>query len=150
MELVQATTDDLDVTAGLFDAYRQFYGQSSNIEATKVFIAERLSTGDSMIILAVDDDNDALGFTQLYPSFSSVAMQRIWILNDLYVSKHARKSGVGSALLEAAKLYAEQTGACRLVLSTAIDNKVARSLYETKGYKRVVEFDNYSLDIVSI
>ena len=99
-----------------------------------------------MILLAEDARGDALGFTQLYPSFSSVAARRIWILNDLYVLPAARGQGVGRAVLEAAKTHALATGAHRLDLSTAHDNP-AQKLYEAAGYTRDNHFHHYSLPL---
>ncbi len=130
----------------LFDGYRQFYGQAPDPTLAGIFIAERLAGGESVILLAEDDSGDALGFTQLYPSFSSVSACRIWILNDLFVKPSARGKGVGNALLDAAKSYARASGARRLDLSTARNNPAQR-LYEAKGYLRDDEFFYYSLMI---
>jgi len=71
---------------GLIDAYRQFYKQSSDVASAYEFLKERFSHGESVIFLAFEGDQ-ALGFTQLYPSFSSVSMARVFILNDLFVAQ---------------------------------------------------------------
>ncbi|WP_019140588.1 GNAT family N-acetyltransferase [Noviherbaspirillum massiliense] len=140
----QAVLNDLDALAPLFDGYRQFYGQAPDLELARAFLHERLALMESVILLAEDDRHNALGFTQLYPSFSSVRARCIWILNDLFVAPHARAKGVGRALLEAARRHAIATGAIRLELSTAHDNP-ARSLYESLGYERDTAFCHYSL-----
>lgn len=142
----QAGLTDLERIAPLFDAYRQFYGQVSDISAATAFIAERMALLESVIYLAEDDTGVAVGFTQLYPSFSSVSARRIWILNDLFVSVPARGSGVGKALLAAARTHAILTGAKRLVLSTAVDNP-AQKLYEAQDYQRDTGFLHYSLEL---
>ena len=146
MEVYQATIKDLDGVSKLFDSYRVFYEQPSNIEAAKNFIQERLEKNDSIIFVAVKN-GEYFGFTQLYPSFSSVSMRRLWILNDLYVMQGARKSGVGKKLLAAAKQLAIQTQAKGLSLQTAVDNVSAQALYESDGWKKDEKFLYYTLNI---
>jgi GNAT superfamily N-acetyltransferase len=140
----QAGLADVDVLAPLFDGYRQFYGQAQDLVLARAFIHERLALLESVIFLAEDGEAQALGFTQLYPSFTSVGARRTWILNDLFVSPAARGRGTGSALLDAARRHAIATGAKRLVLSTAYDNP-AQKLYESQGYARNEGFYHYSL-----
>lgn len=101
MEVRLATLDDLDLLVPLFDAYRQFYRQPGDPDGARRFLADRLQRGESTIFLAVQD-SIAVGFTQLYPSFSSGAMARIFVLNDLFVVPSARRAGVGTMLLQAA------------------------------------------------
>ncbi|HEY8807023.1 MAG TPA: GNAT family N-acetyltransferase, partial [Candidatus Limnocylindria bacterium] len=107
---VRAELDDLDALVPLFDGYRQFYAQESDVEPARTFLAERMKRGESVIFLAIVDGEIA-GFTQLYPSFSSVSMKRLWVLNDLFVAPAARTSGAGRALLERAERWAAETGA---------------------------------------
>src|SRR5579863_1472884 len=109
----QATVKDLDLLVPLFDAYRQFYRQRSDPDRARRFLLERFEQSQSVILLAFQGDA-AIGFTQLYPSFSSGAMARIFILNDLFVDPGARGRGVGSALLRAAAEYGRGAGAVRL------------------------------------
>jgi ribosomal protein S18 acetylase RimI-like enzyme len=143
---IRASLDHLDVLATLFDGYRQFYGQESDLPGARRFLEERLRGRDSVLLLAVRDDGAGAGFVQLYPSFSSVGMRPIWILNDLFVAPPARRSGVARSLLEAAREVARSTGAARLRLSTAKDNEAAKALYLASGYRRV-EFDQYELAV---
>jgi GNAT superfamily N-acetyltransferase len=105
---------------------------------------ERLERAESVIFLAFEGAA-AIGFTQLYPSFSSGAMARIFILNDLFVTPEARRRGVGSALLQAAADFGRSAGAVRLVLSTEINNRTAQSVYERIGWKRDIVFCVYQL-----
>src|ERR1035438_5990514 len=95
IEVVQATPADVGAVAPLFDAYRQFYQKPSNEEAARRFLFARLSKGESVLFLALDQ-RDAVGFVHLYPVFSSTNLTRQWILNDLYVVPDARKDGVSS------------------------------------------------------
>ena len=123
----------LDVVARLFDHYRGFYGQPSDPALARDFIRERMERDESVILLAWVDDA-AVGFTQLYPAFSSVSASRVWILNDLLVLPEARRKGAARALLSAAADFARADGALRLELETEHDNATAQALYRAMGW----------------
>ena len=142
-----ATERDLDRLVPMFDAYRVFYGKSSDPQLARRFLAERLSQNDSIILLAEDAHGDAMGFVQMYPSFSSVRAARIYVLNDLFVVPAARARGVGTALMQAAADAARAAGAVRLKLSTAVSNVTAQRLYEARGWKRDEGFYEYGLSL---
>jgi GNAT superfamily N-acetyltransferase len=130
---------DADLIAPLFDSYRQFYDKPADAKVAAAFIRDRLQAKESVIFLAepgTEGSREALGFVQLFPSFSSVAACRIWVLNDLFVVPAARRSGVGRALMEAARQHALRTGAKRLALETTEQNRAAWALYEDLGYVR--------------
>lgn len=131
----RATAADIQSVAILFDQYRQFYEQAPDASGTRAFIEARLANNDSVVLIAEADGTDA-GFTQLYPSFSSVSMAPIWILNDLFVAGEHRRKGVGRALMNAAQSFARDDGAKRLCLATADDNASAQALYESQGWQR--------------
>lgn len=143
MNVRQASIEDLSQLTGLFDGYRQFYGQTSDIDAARRFLSDRFEHQQSIIFIA-SDNGVGLGFTQLYPSFSSALMRRTLILNDLFVIPKARKRGVAKALLSAATDYARQIGALRLSLSTANDNLSAQTLYEADGWVKEAAFISYN------
>lgn len=146
LQLVQVTAEQVELVAPLFDAYRQFYDQTPDLEGARRFLVERLARGES-VIFAVIEDKNALGFTQLYPSFSSVSMRPIWILNDLFVVENARRRGIGARLLMAAGDHAVHTGAVRLVLSTAVENITAQALYKQRGWQRDTAFLQYKFEL---
>jgi GNAT superfamily N-acetyltransferase len=145
-QLLRIAQDQVDLVAPLFDAYRQFYGQTPDLEGARRFLAERLRRAEA-VVFAVVEDGRGLGFTQLYPSFSSVSMKPIWILNDLFVAAEARKQGVGARLLGAARDHARQAGAARLVLATRVGNVTAQSLYEGLGWRKDTSFFNYTFEL---
>lgn len=136
---------DLDTLVPLFDGYRQFYRQAASPERARRFLAERLTLRDSQILLAADEKHVGLGFTQLYPLFSSVRAVRTYLLNDLFVAQVARRQGVARALLVAAADHARNLGAASLSLSTALDNGPAQALYESVGWQREQGFCEYGL-----
>ena len=134
MNVRRATVEDVEAIAPLFDLYRTFYEQPSDLALAHRFIGERLQQGESVIFLA-EMDGKAVGFTQLFPSFSSVGAMRIWILNDLYVDAAARRPGVAQALLQAASEFARADGARRLELETDHSNDSAQALYRRLGWE---------------
>ena len=142
MEIIRAETKHADLIAPLFDAYRQFYKAPSDLEASRQFIAERLTNGESVVFLAMDGER-ALGFVQLYPLFASVALQSLWLLNDIFVDPAARKQSVGEQLMKRAEEFASQTNSRGLFLRTAMDNLPAQRLYERCGWVRDEKFYRY-------
>jgi ribosomal protein S18 acetylase RimI-like enzyme len=146
MEIVRVRFEDLAEVAELFDRYRVFYHQSSDLVAARSFLEERFEQKDSTIFIA-RSQAQIVGFTQLYPSFSSVAMKRVWILNDLFVDETHRKQGIAKLLTNAAANFARDTGAIRIILSTQVTNLPARSLYRSLGYIQDETFDRYALSL---
>lgn len=147
MKVSIADIFDLDTAAGLFNQYRVFYGKPSDQEGARRFLSERLIHQQSVVLLARDDAGAAVGFVQLYPTYSSVSMRKKFILNDLFVEPAARKSGVGAALLEEAKRVAEQYGALALTLSTAVDNHAAQHLYKSNGWELDANYLNFDFSL---
>ncbi|WP_186670287.1 N-acetyltransferase [Sporosarcina sp. BP05] len=135
MRIQKATVNDLDSLSELFDLYRIFYHQKSNVKGAKEFVKDRLSNEESVIFIAFDANNP-IGFVQLYPSFSSVSMKRTWVLNDLYVRESVRGKGFGDKLIKKALSFAEETGAKGVLLETNIENITAQKLYEKIGFTK--------------
>lgn len=144
LDVHAATPDDLDALAPLFDAYRIFYAQPSDVAGARAFLEDRLHNAESVIFLARYGDRIA-GFTQLYPLFTSVGMRRLWLLNDLFVVEDARRLGIARALLQAAHAHAAKTGAAGVMLETQKTNGPAAALYRALGYVRNDVTDFYWL-----
>ncbi len=131
----------MDRLIPLFGAYRKFYHRRPRPELERRYLRERLRKGEAVVFLA-EERGEAVGFTLLYPLFSSLSMRPVWLLNDLYVRPTHRRSGIGRALLRRARTFARQTGAEYLTLETAIDNP-AQNLYEAEGWVRDRAFLHY-------
>ena len=142
----KATIDDLKQLSVLFDGYRIYYKQPSDIPKAEAFMLQRLTRGDSTIFVA-HDGNTLLGFTQLYPIFSSVNARASLLLNDLFVSSDARRMGVARALMNHATDFAKGQDACWLMLQTERINEKAQGLYESLGYKRDEDCYYYYLSL---
>ena len=139
MIIRRAKKKDIDKLSVLFDKYRIFYKQSSDIDNAKSFLKKRMKRMESVIFVA-EERKDLVGFIQLFPIFSSVSMQRTWLLNDLYVNEKARGMGVATALLNAAKDFGAETNSKWLLLQTAADNFTAQKVYEKNGWIRETDF----------
>lgn len=142
MTIRKAVIEDIKVLSVLFDKYRIFYQQDTDIEGAKKFLTERLQQNES-VIFVVALDNIIVGFTQLYPIFSSVGMKRAWLLNDLFVVEEARGSGAADALLKAAQQMGADTSSCWMLLQTSITNHRAQKVYERNGWKKDNEYYSY-------
>ncbi|KAF4325627.1 hypothetical protein G195_000596 [Phytophthora kernoviae 00238/432] len=123
-----------------------FYDQLTDLNGANEYIRERMERIESVILIA-ELESELGGFVQIYPSFSSVSMRPIWVLNDLYVHANHRQKGIARKLLQAARRLGEESGAVRIVLSTAISNKKAQALYESEGYTLDTEFMYYELQV---
>ena len=142
----RATLDDLDQLIPIFDAYRQFYGQQSDLDLARWFLNDRLTRNESVVLVAEDCDGAMIGFVQLYPTFSSILGAPMYLLSDLFVVPPTRRQGVGTRLLTSAAEVARTAGAVRLELATAITNTAAQRLYEAAGWQRD-EFYLYGLSL---
>jgi len=142
----QAVLADIEALIQLFDGYRQFYGRPSDISAAREFLLARFNHGESILLIA-HEGNTPIGFTQLDPSFSSVSLARVFVLNDLFVHEQARRKGVASKLIAAATEFAKSLGAVRMSLSTAMTNQHAQALYQSTGWKRDEQFYVYHFSI---
>lgn len=140
----QAALDDLDQLVPLFDAYRRFYGQHSDPTVARQFLSDRLTRNESVVLVAETSGGTAVGFAQLYPTFSSIFAAPMYVLSDLFVIPEARRRGVGTRLLTAAAEAARTAGAVRLELATAITNVSAQRFYEALGWQRD-DFYQYGL-----
>ena len=147
MKINRASLADLEDLTLLFDGYRRFYRQEQDLGGCRDFLEDRITRNEAFIFIAREDDGSAIGFTLLYPIFSSVRRKRVYILNDLFVHSDHRKKGVGERLLRAAANFGKEQGAHGLQLETEISNTKAQSLYENQGWKKVddVYFYNYTL-----
>ena len=135
----RAIKEDIEALTVLFDLYRVWYHQPSDIAAAQKFLQQRMEKEESVVFVAVQA-GVLVGFTQLYPIFSSVSLQKAWLLNDLYVHATVRKQGVAAMLLEAARQHGLQTDAKWLLLQTGNDNFAAQSVYEKNGWKKVSDY----------
>ena len=146
-KIIEAESKNVEQVGKLFDLYRQFYKYDSNLIVSTNYIKDRINNKESKIFIAINDNNEAIGFVQLYETFGSLDLGKIIILYDLYVKKDHRKNKVGRQLMLRSHEYAKKINAKRIQLSTAIDNFIGQSLYESLGYVKDADFYTYDFEI---
>lgn len=142
----KAIKSDLKDLSKLFDDYRIFYEKQSDLQSAEHFLHERLQNKDSEIFVAENTENELVGFVQLYPIFSSTRMQKLWLLNDLFVDNRYRGKGISVELINESKKLCQETNACGLVLETAKTNDIGNGLYPRTGFSLDKEHNYYSWD----
>lgn len=130
----KASLEDLDQAAELFNLYRVFYRQESDLEKGKAFLKERFVNGESDVFLAFVA-NKAVGFVQLYKLFHYTKLQKQWLLSDLFVHPDFRGQGLSVALITRSKQWCEETDACGLLLETEKTNHIGNQLYPRCGFE---------------
>jgi len=145
----KATTQDLDQLTNLFDQYAVFYKNPSNYEKHYAYLKERLENNEATIFVASDDTNEnkLIGFALIYVTFSSLALNKILILNDLFVDSSARKKGLGEKLIKQTVVLAKELGAHDIRLRTAKNNAAAQGLYHKMGFVREDYLYSYDLAV---
>ncbi|MFC3034359.1 GNAT family N-acetyltransferase [Pseudoalteromonas fenneropenaei] len=146
VEIKVATAQDCMAVATLFDKYRQFYQQQSDLNSAMQFIDARISRCDSVILLA-SDASGAVGILQVYPTFSSISMANVWLINDLYVCESARGQGIAKRLINTCIELATVQQVKLLRISTEFSNTAASTLYEQIGFEKDTRFQHYNFFI---
>lgn len=138
----KAITSDINNLIALINHYLEFYHITFDENKDKAFLFTNLDDKRSDIFIAIDKDNQILGFTQLYRCRNQEYLGDYYILFDLFVSSNVRKNGIASELLESAERFAFQQGAKFIELQTALANKAAQQLYRKHGYneKQIISF----------
>ena len=142
-DISRASISDLAELHPLVEKYREFYKQPENPKTVQ-FLTDRLENDEAFVFIARIDGNP-VGFTMIYPTFSTVSLSAVWLLNDLYVAETSRGQGVANLLMDAAETAAREAGATRIFLRTAHDNTPAQALYESRGWKQDEVFRRYDL-----
>ena len=145
--IIEAKSKHIEQVGELFDLYRQFYKYESNLIESTNYIKDRIKNNESIIFIAINDANKAIGFVQLYETFGSLDLGKIIILYDLYVKEDHRKNNIGRQLMIRSHEYAKKINAKRIQLSTATDNFIGQSLYESLGYVKDIDFYTYDFEI---
>lgn len=135
MKVREAKIEDVDAVAQLFDGYRVFYRKESDVDGAKAFLSERINNKESRIYVCEESDGTFVGFTQLYPLFTSTRMKRAWLLNDLYVHPDHRGKGASKMLIQRGKELVRETGAFGMMLETEKSNDIGNKLYPSVGFK---------------
>lgn len=138
MHIIRSNKSHIAQLVVLFEEYRAFWGIESSVQEVEAFLTKLISNEESVIFIAVDDNTKSImGFVNLYPCYSTLALQRLWILNDLSVSEDYRGKGVSKKLIQKVLTFAKETNAIRIELKTEKTNSQALKLYQTMGFEIV-------------
>ncbi|NML40673.1 GNAT family N-acetyltransferase [Chitinophaga sp. G-6-1-13] len=143
VQIVKAGMEHLDEFAELFNNYRIFYRQPSDLEKGKNFLRERITNGESDTFLALVDGK-AVGFAQLYSLFHYKKLERQWLLSDLFVDPNYRGRGLSVMIIDRCKAYCDETNACGLLLETEKTNVIGNQLYPRTGFEVDNEHNYYN------
>ncbi len=147
LSITMASRADVPDLARLFDAYRCFYEQPTDLAGAEAYVAGEVEGGRTQFFIARLSDGAAAGFLHLIPGSNTLAMRPMWFVEDLFVDPAARRKGVAKALMQQAERFARETGAERLTLATANDNYAAQALYKELGYAREGRFWYFHLPL---
>jgi len=85
LEIGRAKLADAGDLHPLVEKYRAFYKQPAN-EKTLGYLKARLENDEAIVFIA-RDNAVAVGFTMLYPTFSTVSLSNVWLLNDFTLKR---------------------------------------------------------------
>ncbi|SUC05198.1 acyl-CoA N-acyltransferase [Pasteurella canis] len=131
MKIFKAEQWNLDILLPLFEQYRLSHGMLENPDRTLAFLTNRIRFSESIFFIAVNENQHALGFIQLYPRLSSLQLQRYWQLTDIFVSPNSNYAEVYAALIAKAKEFVRYTQSTRLVEQ----GQQQQALLEAEGFK---------------
>ncbi|BFU60478.1 MULTISPECIES: GNAT family N-acetyltransferase [Rodentibacter] len=132
MKIFKAEQWNIEMLLPLFEHYRLANGMTENPDRTLTFLTNRIRFNESLFFIAVNTENEAVGFIQLYPRLSSLQLQRYWQLTDIYVKEHAQKTNIYTALISKAKDFVRYTQSTRLVAELG---QTQHKLLENEGFK---------------
>ena len=138
----QATIQDLPKIVPIFDSYREYFGQQKDPVMMEQFLFDKFEHFESFIFIA-QLQGEVVGFAQLYPVFSSLTLQRVWLLKDFFIEEEFRGGGVGTLLFATVKEFTLLTKSKGIELSVEHTNKKAWNFWEKKGFKMDQEFRYY-------
>jgi GNAT superfamily N-acetyltransferase len=139
----RAQSGDLETLLPLVAAYRRFYGQTPDPVAERRFMGKHLRDGSSAVFFA-QCDGRAVGFVQIFESWSTVRLAPVLILEDLFVEESYRERGIATQLIGAAQHFAREIGAAAMFLETAADNERAQEVYTRNGWSREEQFVKFN------
>ncbi|MBE2894995.1 GNAT family N-acetyltransferase [Spirabiliibacterium falconis] len=132
MRIFKAEVWNLDLLLPLFEHYRSQLGSPANPERARLFLSNRIRFSESIIFLAVDEQERAIGFAQLYPHWSSSQLSRYWQLSDLFVYSAANQTDAQKQLLHKCREFVKFTQSQRLVLDAM---GTQQTFWESLGFK---------------
>jgi ribosomal protein S18 acetylase RimI-like enzyme len=146
----KATEKDLAPLCNLMVSYIVDFYKGKKPEGTKLeaHILHLLNSEEAGTQFVAETENgDLAGFATLYFSFSTTRLQKIAILNDLFIDSEFRGAGLGEKLFKHVLEYTKNEGYAYMTWQTAVDNTSAQALYKKMGGKNInSEWIHYEIE----
>jgi GNAT superfamily N-acetyltransferase len=118
----------------LWDGYNAFYGRSGPTalapEITRMTWLRFFDAYEPVHCLVAESNNQLLGLTHYLFHRSTIAIDPVCYLQDLFTSEAARGKGIGGALIDEVYRRARIAGAARVYWQTHETNHTAQALYD--------------------
>ncbi|MGZ5043265.1 MAG: GNAT family N-acetyltransferase [Methylobacter sp.] len=135
MQITPANTSDIPALCELLGIlFSQEADFKPDYEAQSRGLARIISNPEVGLIVVARQDGQVVGMVNLLYTVSTALGDRVALLEDVVVSPNARRSGVGSRLLEQAIQFARLNGCKRITLLTDSDNEPAQRFYQKHGF----------------
>ena len=101
------------------------------------------------VLLAIDESGEALGFAELSIRnyAEDCATNRVAYLEGWYVEPHARRRGVGRALVRAAESWGRAQGCSEFGSDAEIDNDVSAAAHKALGFDETARIRCFRKDL---
>ena len=118
----------------LWDGYNAFYERSGPtalpLETTQTTWARFFDTYEPVYALVAELDGQLVGLAHYLFHRSTISINSVCYLHDLFTSESARGKGIGKALINGVYEQAKLSGCPRVYWHTHDSNKTARRLYD--------------------
>jgi len=125
---------DFEAWKVLWDGYNAFYGREGPTalpEAnTRMTWSRFFDAYEPVHALIAEADGELLGLAHYLYHRSTIDINPVCYMQDLFTSHAARRKGVGRALIEAVYEHARAAGCARVYWHTYNTNATARRLYD--------------------
>jgi ribosomal protein S18 acetylase RimI-like enzyme len=137
---VYANRDDLNAVGALVNAYieDEMGGGERLAEQQQLRLAEELGRHPKSIVLLACIGEIRCGMLVAFENFSTFTVSPMINIHDVIVLKEYRGKNIGRRLLEAIIHIAQERCCSRITLEVRKDNRVARRLYKSAGFKAPV------------
>jgi ribosomal protein S18 acetylase RimI-like enzyme len=133
----RARPEDLDRLVELVRRHvRDAYGRPAPSEERVRNLLGTLLFEKEGVAFVAEADGNLAGFAILHFTFSTEHADKIAVLNDIHVVEELRGTGAGSALFEACRSFAKESGFAYLTWQVPRDNEAAKRFFERMGATR--------------
>jgi len=104
------------------------------------FLGEQLKDEGNVVVLVAERQDGVIGY--VYAALEPISWKELrdacGFIHDIAVDARGRRTGVATALMEAAIAWMKENGAPRVILGTAEQNVAAQRLFARLGFRRTM------------